>query len=100
MPTPIVEQESLIPSPTHELFRGVRGLIVSQHIRRKAHVGLVERVSELDRVTGCRRHVDLVLRDELGAVEVVLLRDESLRGGEDLGIRVGNPGGVFSVPLA
>lgn len=57
----------------------------------RTHVCVVERVSELDSVAGCGLEVDLVLCDELGAVEVVLLRNEGLGSNEDVRVRVGDP---------
>ena len=56
------------------------------------HVRAVEGVRELNSVTGGSPHVDLLLRDELGAVEVVLLRDEGLRLDQDIGVRVRDTG--------
>ena len=58
----------------------------------KTHVAAVEHVGELDSVAGRGRLVDLVLGDELGAVVVRLLTKESERGGQNSGVRVGNPG--------
>ena len=52
----------------------------------------VEHVGELDSVAGRGGLVDLVLGDELGAVVVRLLTKESERGGQNSGVRVGNPG--------
>lgn len=60
------------------------------------HVGLVEGVRQLDGVARPGVEVDLVLRDELGAVKVVLLRNESLGLDEDVGVRVGDPGTNFA----
>lgn len=60
-------------------------------MERETYVRLVEDVGELDGVASARRLVDLVLGDELGAVEVVLLGNERLGRGEDLRVRVGDP---------
>lgn len=57
----------------------------------ETYVRLVEDVGELDGVASAGRLVDLVLGDELGAVEVVLLGNERLGTGEDLRVRVGDP---------
>ena len=58
---------------------------------RKTHVGVVEGVGKLNGIAGCGTKVDLVLGDELGAVEVVLLRNEVLGSNENLRVRVGDP---------
>ena len=55
---------------------------------RSTHVCEVEGVGELDGVAGGGPHVDLVLRDELRAVKVVLLRNEGKGRDEDGGVRV------------
>ena len=57
----------------------------------RTHVGVVERVGELDEVSRCGLEVHQVLRDQLGAVEVGLHRDEDLRRSLDGNIRVGDP---------
>ena len=59
---------------------------------RSTHVCEVEGVGELDSVAGGGPHVNLVLRDELRAVEVVLLRDEGERSHEDVDVRVRDAG--------
>ena len=55
------------------------------------HVGVVELVGELDEVSRCGLEVHQVLRDQLGAVEVLLRRDEELGRGEDGDVRVNDP---------
>ena len=57
----------------------------------KTHVAAVEHVGELDSVAGRGGLVDLVLGDELGAVVVLLLTKEGERGGQNGGVRVGDP---------
>ena len=54
----------------------------------------VEWVGELDGVASSNGHVDLVLRDELGAVEVILLRNEGLRLHKNARVRVRDAGRV------
>ena len=58
---------------------------------RKTHVGVVEGVGKLNGIAGCGTKVDLVLSDELGAVEIVLLGDEGLGGSKNVNVRVGDP---------
>ena len=54
------------------------------------HVRVVQRVCQLDGVAGRGVEVYLVLGDELGAVKVVLLRDEGLVLNKDVRVRVGD----------
>ena len=67
-----------------------------QKVNIGTHVSVVEGVRQLDSVARRGVEVDLVLRDELGAVKVVLLRNESLGLDEDVGVRVGDPGTNFA----
>ena len=64
----------------------------------RTHVCVVERVSELESVAGCGLEVDLVLCDELGAVKVVLLRNEGLGSNEDVRVRVDDSDDNLSRP--
>ena len=61
-------------------------------VKKSAHVCKVEGVGELDGVAGGGPHVNLVLRDQLRAVEVVLLGDEGKRSHEDVDVRVRDAG--------
>ncbi len=54
------------------------------------HVGAIEGVGEENLPPGSRRLVGLVLRDEDGAVEVRLDRDDGKGRDGDRGVRVGN----------
>lgn len=59
--------------------------------QRDTHVSVVQGVSEDEGITARSRHGDLVLRDGLGAIEILLLRDDSKLGGQNLRVRVVDP---------